>query len=604
MSTNASNPEPSAAGTEVAEGNEDYSLDDSVFDLKTPKDIRDGFGGGMGNILKGALGGTALLLSAPVKCAYDGGKAEGTWGALKGFGTGLGIGMVGGATMIVGGAVTGCVQIGRGIYNTPGAVSAAGEGKDWDPESRTWITFDLQEEAGRVLGMSDEEFLRSIKHVPERKDAKDGEEGPRAARKVLDSEFYDVLGVPSNATAAEIKKAYYKKARDSHPDRHPDDPEAHSKFQIIGQAYQVLSDESQRASYDSAGKNGVEDSPKMDPSTLFAMIFGSDKFVPLVGELKVATQMQEGGEGEEGPAPAKLKAFRQKKREVQCAQALAEKLQPFVTSGGNEEAFLASFAEELAELSSSAFGSTLVRTIGRAYAEAAAAELSALDSLGVGLTQAGRSVSTGLSIGYQGVQAAYVASEVSRAQKLKKSKAEEEELLKSGAGAVATVSPSEAVAGARAGAPVLTEAEEEAALQERIERLSGHMFTVMWHFTEMDIRATLAAVCTKVLHDHSVSKEARMMRAEGLKVLGREFLAHGGSLTAGLGDVKNKLHEQMGAASAREADGKSGAEAKGEGAKGEGAKGSEEKWAKGGAETSASTSVPAKTSPVEEDNLD
>jgi hypothetical protein len=132
-----------------------------------------------------------------------------------------------------------------------------------------------------------------------------------------------------------------------------------------------------------------------------------------------------------------------------------------------------------------------VRTIGRAYAEAAAAELSAIDSLGVGLTQAGRSVSTGLSIGYQGVQAAYVASEVSRAQKLKKSKAEEE-LLKSGA--VATLSPSEA------GAPVLTEAEEEAALQERIERLSGHMFTVMWHFTEMDIRATLAAVCTKVTY--------------------------------------------------------------------------------------------------------
>jgi hypothetical protein len=62
-------PVPGAPGaTEVAESKEDYSLDDSVFDLKTPKDIRDGFGGGMGNILKGALGGTALLLSAPVKC--------------------------------------------------------------------------------------------------------------------------------------------------------------------------------------------------------------------------------------------------------------------------------------------------------------------------------------------------------------------------------------------------------------------------------------------------------------------------------------------------------------------------------------------------------
>lgn len=114
---------------EVVPKEEDYSADDSVFSLKRPKDIREGLGQGVGNILKGALGGAALLVTAPIKGAYDGGNSEGSWGAMKGFGTGLGIGVVGGVTMMVGGAVTGVAQIGRGLYNTPGSISAISSGK-------------------------------------------------------------------------------------------------------------------------------------------------------------------------------------------------------------------------------------------------------------------------------------------------------------------------------------------------------------------------------------------------------------------------------------------------------------------------------------------
>jgi hypothetical protein len=136
-------------------------------------------------------------------------------------------------------------------------------------------------------------------------------------------------------------------ARDNHPDRHPDDAEAHAKFQVIGHAYQVLSDEKLRANYDVSGKDAVESSPKVDPATLFAMIFGSEKFVPLVGELQLASQMQqeegEGGAGGNSAAhQSQLKKFRQKKREVQCAVNLAAKLQPYVDNE-NEEVVYAYF---------------------------------------------------------------------------------------------------------------------------------------------------------------------------------------------------------------------------------------------------------------------
>lgn len=46
-------------------------------------------------------------IGAPVKGAYDGATNEGAWGAFKGFGTGLGLGLVGGVSMAVGGAATG-----------------------------------------------------------------------------------------------------------------------------------------------------------------------------------------------------------------------------------------------------------------------------------------------------------------------------------------------------------------------------------------------------------------------------------------------------------------------------------------------------------------
>ena len=71
------------------------------------------------------------------------------------------------------------------------------------------------------------------------------------------SDHYKTLGVPRNASADEIKKAYRKLVRETHPDKHPDDPAAEERFKQIAQANEVLSDPEKRKQYDLLGEAGM-----------------------------------------------------------------------------------------------------------------------------------------------------------------------------------------------------------------------------------------------------------------------------------------------------------------------------------------------------------
>jgi len=66
-------------------------------------------------------------------------------------------------------------------------------------------------------------------------------------------DYYRTLGVPRTATQAEIKKAFRKLARESHPDKHPGDTAAERRFKAINEANAVLSDAGKRAKYDQFG---------------------------------------------------------------------------------------------------------------------------------------------------------------------------------------------------------------------------------------------------------------------------------------------------------------------------------------------------------------
>ncbi|GAB3505106.1 J domain-containing protein [Spirosoma knui] len=68
-------------------------------------------------------------------------------------------------------------------------------------------------------------------------------------------DYYNVLGVPKNASDEDIRKAYRKLARKHHPDLNPNDTEANKKFQQINEANEVLSDAEKRKKYDQYGRD-------------------------------------------------------------------------------------------------------------------------------------------------------------------------------------------------------------------------------------------------------------------------------------------------------------------------------------------------------------
>lgn len=63
-------------------------------------------------------------------------------------------------------------------------------------------------------------------------------------------DFYQVLGVAKDASAADVKKAYRRLARDNHPDSNPGDTAKHDRFKAVAEAYDVVGDEAKRARYD------------------------------------------------------------------------------------------------------------------------------------------------------------------------------------------------------------------------------------------------------------------------------------------------------------------------------------------------------------------
>ena len=91
-------------------------------------------------------------------------------------------------------------------------------------------------------------------------------------------DYYEVLGVSKDASAAEVKKAYRKKALEFHPDRNPGDAAAEESFKEAAEAFEVVSDDQKRQLYDQFGHEG----PKQAG---FSGFRGSDEVFSHFGDL-------------------------------------------------------------------------------------------------------------------------------------------------------------------------------------------------------------------------------------------------------------------------------------------------------------------------------
>ncbi|CAK9686148.1 X-domain of DnaJ-containing family protein [Candida parapsilosis] len=106
---------------------------------------------------------------------------------------------------------------------------------------------------------------------------------------VVDTTYYDILGVEATASEQELRKAYRKQAIKLHPDKNGNDPKAAEKFQDLGEAYGILSNADTRKIYDEYGVEGMKEKnvqgENIDPSEFFEVIFGGVAFRDWIGEL-------------------------------------------------------------------------------------------------------------------------------------------------------------------------------------------------------------------------------------------------------------------------------------------------------------------------------
>ncbi len=68
-------------------------------------------------------------------------------------------------------------------------------------------------------------------------------------------DYYKILGVDKDIPQKDVQAAYRKRAKQFHPDLHPDDPKAKAKFQALNEAYEVIGDPEKRKKYDQYGEN-------------------------------------------------------------------------------------------------------------------------------------------------------------------------------------------------------------------------------------------------------------------------------------------------------------------------------------------------------------
>mmetsp|Transcript_31472 Transcript_31472/g.69763 ORF Transcript_31472/g.69763 Transcript_31472/m.69763 type:complete len:290 (-) Transcript_31472:169-1038(-) len=163
-----------------------------LYTTSKPRDVFDGTLTGFGNVVRGSLAGLVGGLACPFIGAQKGGLVGFVVGTIGGGFLGFG--------MAAAGAVTGLQQAVWGIGNTFDAIKQTRHGMIWDADKREWVLYSLDDD------------LKETRYLLQQSSASKGEGGSRN-RAVKDYKYYDLLELSPDATASQIKRAYYKAAK-------------------------------------------------------------------------------------------------------------------------------------------------------------------------------------------------------------------------------------------------------------------------------------------------------------------------------------------------------------------------------------------------------
>lgn len=466
----------------------------SMLKTSKPKNLPQGVSRGVSNILSGAVGGVGIAVLAPTVGLAAGLRGGGLIGGVLGATAGAVIGVVGAAGMLIGGAVSGVTQIVRGVISVPESISAPKAGKWWNETESRWVYTDLQKVD---VPENDDDLLKEIENDIDSSALK----APSGT--VLETYYYDILEVETNAEESKIKRQYYKMARQYHPDKNPGDAEAAAKFKDVAEAYQVLSDPELRSKYDKEGKDALSgdktsaaDDQKPDANLILAYLFGSDQFNDYIGRLATSTTAML---GDTPRLSAKDARTLQVRRCTRLAKKLVSRIEGWVN--GDQDSIEVAWRIEGVALSKVSYGWELLQVIGMAYEVVAVQFLGSNDS-GLGMPSIAKWA--------EGKKAGQKLTQVGK-------KNQWETLIATMDSMKLQLEYQQKLAEAA------TPEEKQRLEKEMADAVTAVMMKIVWSTTSVDIVVTIHETCQMVFFDQSVDSETRKLRAKAVKKLGEIF---------------------------------------------------------------------------------
>jgi curved DNA-binding protein CbpA len=463
----------------------------SVFPNKKPRHILEGFKNAVTSVLIGSTIGGLSFFIMPVAGWYHSSAANAGGAGWSGLFVGGLAGAISGATVTLVGVVNAGYQVITSVYTTFSAIAAAWQGtRVWDEAAEAWVVYDLKTEIDEISAAGNNN-----------NNSKD--------RKVRDMGYYDLLQVPSHASAKEIKKAYYRQAKELHPDKNPGNDEAAEQFRHLHTVYRILSDDDKRATYDAWGEKSVDDNEsafsQFDPFTFFAVLFGSQLVETYIGELAMPSilnqlmKLNPSNLSSEDIANNMLlngSDYHRRKRELDISVNLLERVKDFVDGTLSKEAFRESCTTEAENIAGNPFGEEFLIAIGSTLAWEA-----------------------GQYLGWTNGSYYFTRKQIRR-------------LFYTASSARKAVSfIMSAYEAFREGTELdgTTNFNPEMYAQEQAEEMLPEMLDLAWSFILMDISSTLNGVCRRLFADAGADSPTRKKRAKAIQILGKEFMKRGKS---------------------------------------------------------------------------